>query len=291
MQRMPVRVIPRLDVKGPNLVKGIHLEGLRVLGDPAHFARRYAADGADELVFMDAVASLYGRNSLLDVIEKTARDVFIPLTVGGAIRSLDDIAQALRAGADKVAINTAAVNDPLFINKAAERYGSSTIVIHIDAKRIRNGGWSVWTENGREPSRLTAVEWAMEAAKRGCGEILLTSIDMEGTTKGFDRDLCAAVGDAVDVPVVICGGASSPQEIAATASRTDVAAVCLSSILHYGIAAELEQQGYSFGAAGEFQVIAEKRGFSRVIPATIAEVKQALESAGRICRLVEAASP
>jgi imidazole glycerol-phosphate synthase subunit HisF len=281
-------VIPRLDVKGPNLVKGIHLEGLRVLGDPAYFAKRYAAEGADELVFMDAVASLYGRNSLLDVIEKTARDVFIPLTVGGAIRSLEDIAQALRAGADKVAINTAAVNNPSFINRAAGRYGSSTIVIHIDAKRMRNGSWNVWTENGREPSTRMVVEWVMEAAHRGCGEILLTSIDREGTTKGFDDELCAAVADAVDVPVVICGGASTPKEIAATASSIDVAAVCLSSILHYGIAAELEQQGYSFGAAGEFQVIAEKRGFSRVAPATISAVKQALKSAGRICRPAEA---
>jgi imidazole glycerol-phosphate synthase subunit HisF len=183
------------------------------------------------------------------------------------------------------------VNDPAFINKAAERYGSSTIVIHIDAKRMRHGSWIAWMENGREPSRRTAVEWAMEAAQRGCGEILVTSIDMEGTTRGFDRELCAAVSDAVDVPVVICGGASSPQEIATTASTIDIAAVCLSSILHYGIAAELEQQGYSFGAAGEFQVIAEKRGFSRVTPATIAEVKQALEGAGRMCRSVEAASP
>lgn len=276
MLRPPIRVIPRLDVKGQNLVKGIHLEGLRVLGEPRHFALEYAKQGADELLFMDAVASLYGRNSLLGVVEKTALNVFIPLTVGGGIRSLDDIAAALKAGADKVAINSAAVNDPEFISRAAERYGSSTITIHIDAKRNKAGGWTVWTENGREPSVLEAVAWAKQAASLGCGEILVTSIDADGTTKGYDLALCAAVADAVSVPVIACGGADTPQGIASVAAQVQLGAVGVASILHYGLAAELEMRGYNFGSAGEFPVLAEKRKFDRVVPTSIRAIKNAL---------------
>ncbi len=278
--RPPLRVIPRLDVKGKNLVKGIHLEGLRVLGDPSFYAHRYAAEGADELLFMDAVASLYGRNSLLDVVADTARDVFIPLTVGGGIRTLDDIAAALRSGADKIAINTAAVANPEFISQAAERYGSSTVVVHIDAKASKNGNWSVWTENGREPTHRTAVEWAKEAQARGCGEIIVTSIDREGTTKGYDQYLCSAVASAVSVPVVASGGAGSPSDIVATTLGADICAVGVASILHYGVASELEKSGFAFGAAGEFSVLAEARSFSRVQPTTIASIKIALREAG-----------
>jgi imidazole glycerol-phosphate synthase subunit HisF len=278
--RPPVRVIPRLDVKGENLVKGIHLEGLRVLGDPSYFARHYAETGADELLFMDAVASLYGRNSVLGVIEKTARNVFIPMTVGGGIRSLDDIAKAMSAGADKVAINTAAMNNPAFVAHAAERYGSSTILVHIDAKRQKNGAWTVWTENGREPSHIDAVQWAAQVASLGCGEILLTSIDAEGTTSGYDESLLRAVSAAVNVPVVACGGAGSSEGIARVAQEIDLGAVGVASILHYGVAAKLQSEGYAFGAAGEFQVLAEKRDFSRVVPTTIAAIKSALVTAG-----------
>jgi imidazole glycerol-phosphate synthase subunit HisF len=278
--RPPVRVIPRLDVKGENLVKGIHLEGLRVLGDPSYFARQYAETGADELLFMDAVASLYGRNSLLGVVEKAARNVFIPMTVGGGIRNLDDIAKALLAGADKVAINTAAMNDPAFVAHAAERYGSSTILVHIDAKRQKNGGWTVWTENGREPSSIDAVQWAGRVASLGCGEILVTSIDAEGTTSGYDEALLRAVSAVVTVPVVACGGAESPDGIARVAQNIDLGAVGVASILHYGVAATLQSDGYAFGAAGEFQVLAEKRDFSRVVPTTIAAIKSALVAAG-----------
>jgi imidazole glycerol-phosphate synthase subunit HisF len=285
--RHPVRVIPRLDIKGENLVKGIHLEGLRVLGDPAYFARHYADAGADELLFMDAVASLYGRNSLLGVVEKTARNVFIPMTVGGGIRSLDDIAKALSSGADKIAINTAAVTDPIFISKAAERYGSSTIVVHIDAKRQKNAGWRVWTENGREPSNLDAVTWAAKAASLGCGEIIVTSIDAEGTTAGYDEALLSAVCDAVSVPVVACGGAQSPNSVAKVAAAIDLSAMSMASILHYGVSAKLQSEGYDFGAAGEFQVLAEKRDFSRVDPTTIAVIKTAMAAEGIDVRQVK----
>jgi imidazole glycerol-phosphate synthase subunit HisF len=285
--RPPVRVIPRLDVKGENLVKGIHLEGLRVLGDPSYFARHYAEEGADELLFMDAVASLYGRNSLLGVVEKTARNVFIPMTVGGGIRSLDDIAKALLAGADKVAINTAAMNDPAFVAKAAERYGSSTIVVHIDAKRQKNGGWNVWTENGREPSNINVVDWAAKVASLGCGEILVTSIDAEGTTAGYDEALLRAVASVVTVPVVACGGAESPSGVARIAQSIDLGAVSVASILHYGVAAKLQSEGYAFGAAGEFQVLAEKREFSRIVPTTIAEIKASIAAVGVAVRPLE----
>lgn len=286
--RPPVRVIPRLDVKGENLVKGIHLEGLRVLGDPSYFARHYAETGADELLFMDAVASLYGRNSLLGVVEKTARNVFIPMTVGGGIRSLDDIAKALLSGADKIAVNTAAVSDPTFVTKAAERYGSSTIVVHIDAKRQRNGGWTAWTENGREPSKLDAVAWAARVASLGCGEILVTSIDAEGTTAGYDEDLLHAVARVVSVPVIACGGAQSPDGVAKVAAGIDLGAVSMASILHYGVSAKLQSEGYDFGAAGEFQVLAEKRDFSRVVPTTIGAIKAAMTNAGVDVRKVNA---
>jgi imidazole glycerol-phosphate synthase subunit HisF len=284
MTKRNLRLIPRLDIKGKNLVKGIHLEGLRVLGTPEVFARRYAAEGADELLFMDAVASLYGRNSLLDVVEATARNVFIPLTVGGGIRSLDDIAAALTAGADKVAINTAAIENPGFIVKAAERYGSSTIVIHIDAKANKSGGWNAWVENGREPTRYNVVEWAALAASKGCGEILVTSIDREGTTKGFDTGLNKAVADAVTVPVIACGGAGEEQHLVDVANTADISAISLASILHYKLAPELEQEGFAFGGAGDFKVIAEKRSFGRVDPTDIASLKQHLASAGFTCR-------
>lgn len=275
--RQPIRIIPRLDVKGANLVKGIHLEGLRVLGTPEVFARLYADEGADELIFIDAVASLYGRNSLLDVVAKTAQNVFIPLAVGGGIRSMDDISAALRAGADKVAINTQAINDPNFISSAAARYGSSTIVVHIDAKRNKAASWSAWTENGREPSHWDAVNWAKEAERRGCGEIMITSIDNEGTARGFDMELNSAIASAVSVPVIVSGGAGSPKHVSEAFMHADISAACVASILHYGVAANLESDGFAFAGAGQFKVIAEKRDFGRVAPSTIAAIKQQLK--------------
>ncbi len=272
-----VRIIPRLDVKGANLVKGIHLEGLRVLGTPDVFARRYAAEGADELIFVDAVASLYGRNSLLDVVAKTARNVFIPLAVCGGIKSIADISAALRAGADKVAINTQAIKDPSFISNAAERYGSSTIIVHIDAKRSKTGSWSAWTENGREPSRWDAVNWAKEAERRGCGEIMVTSIDNEGTARGFDMELNNAIASVVSVPVIASGGAGSPKHVSEAFKNADIGAACVASILHYGVAAELESDGFAFAGAGQFKVIAEKRDFVRAWPSTLAAIKRQLQ--------------
>jgi len=186
---MSIRIIPRLDIKGPNLVKGIHLEGLRVLGRPEEFAKYYYEQGADELMYQDVVASLYGRNSLQEIINRTAKAIFIPLTVGGGIRTIEDIRNVLRAGADKVAINTAAIKNPEFIKQAAINYGSSTIVIAIEAIKHKNGDYFAYTDNGREYTGKEVVEWAKRVEELGAGEIVLTSVDREGTGEGFDLDL------------------------------------------------------------------------------------------------------
>lgn len=234
MSAHAVRVIPRLDIKGPNVVKGIHLEGLRVVGDPHALALRYYAEGADELLYMDIVATLYGRNSLLPIVERAAKDVFVPLTVGGGIRTLDDVRATLRAGADKVAVNTAAVKDPSFITRAARSFGSQCVVVSIEAKRVGPGRWEAYTDNGREQTGLDAYEWALKAVSLGAGELLVTSVDQEGTGKGYDLELTRKVSEAVAVPVVASGGAGSPEHAARACADGRADAVALANILHYG---------------------------------------------------------
>ena len=193
-----IRIIPRLDIKGPNLVKGIHLEGLRVLGKPEFFAELYYRQGADELIFQDIVASLYQRNSLIEIIKRTAEKIFIPLTVGGGIRNLEDINRVLRAGADKVSINTAAIANPNFINEASRAFGSSTIVIAVEAIKQPNNSYLAYTDNGREHTDVEVLAWVKEAEERGAGEILLTSIDKEGTGQGYDIDLIKILSICVE---------------------------------------------------------------------------------------------
>lgn len=244
-----IRVIPRLDIKGPNLVKGIHLEGLRVLGPPEEFSRRYYDAGADELLYVDAVASLYGRNSLLEIVERTARTIFIPLTVGGGIRTLEDIQRVLRVGADKVALNTAALERPELIREAATKFGSSTVTISIDAKKTREGAYVAYTGNGRDNSGRDVVAWACECAALGAGEILLTSIDRDGTGEGYDLELTESVATAVDIPVIACGGAGSAEHVAEAVLRGKADAVSAGSILHYPIAKELADSGADLGRA------------------------------------------
>jgi len=180
-----LRIIPRLDIKGPNLIKGIRLEGLRVVGDPHAFALRYYAQGADEMVFMDIVASLYQRNSLSDIIRRAANQIYIPITVGGGIRSLDDVDNMLRSGADKVAINTAAIARPALITEVARRFGSQCMVLSVEAKRTGPGRWEAYTDNGREHTGLDVIDWIAQAVGLGAGEILLTAVDQEGTRKGL----------------------------------------------------------------------------------------------------------
>ena len=227
------RLITRLDIKGPNLIKGVHLEGLRVIGSPHEHATRYYEQGADELIYIDCVASLYGRNHLGDIIRAAARDVFVPMTVGGGIRSVEDATQILRAGADKVAVNTAAVTRPTLITEIARRFGSQCMVLYIEAKQVAPGRWEVFTDNGREHTGLDVVQWTKEGVTLGAGEILLTSIDREGTRKGFDVELVRAVTDAVSVPVIASGGMGKVEDVVAVVSEGGADAVAMADILHY----------------------------------------------------------
>jgi cyclase len=229
-----VRVIARLDVKGPNLVKGIHLEGLRIIGDPRAFARRYYAEGADEILYVDIVASLYGRNNILEVVRRTAEDVFVPMTVGGGLRSVEDVREALRSGADKVAINTAAAGRPALIREVAEAFGSQCMVLEIQTKRIAPGRWEAYTDNGRERTGMDALEWAERAVALGAGELLVTSVDREGTQKGMDLEFLSRVTRLVGVPVIACGGVGGPEHARQAIAEAGADAVAVASVLHYG---------------------------------------------------------
>ena len=228
-----VRLIARLDIKGPNLIKGVHLEGLRVVGDPQEYARRYYEQGADELIYIDIVASLYGRSKLTEIVRRAAHDVFVPMTVGGGVRSIDDVSDLLRAGADKVAINTAAVLRPELITEVARRFGSQCMVLSIEAKQQAPGRWEVFTDCGRERSGVDVVEWAKRGVQLGAGEILITSIDREGTRKGFDVALIRAVTDVVKVPVIASGGFGAIEHLVEVVASGGADGVALADALHY----------------------------------------------------------
>lgn len=231
MSNLARRIVARLDIKAPNLVKGIQLEGLRVIGDPAARAVQYYRDGIDELLYIDIVASLYERNSLADVVERTASEIFVPLTVGGGIRSLDDIHTLLRAGADKVAINTAAVRRPELIIEASRMFGSQCIVVSIEAKQTGPTAWEAYTDNGRERTNMNALEWARRAIDLGAGELLITSVDREGMRRGVDTALLDALGN-VPVPVIACGGVGATAHVV-DAFEHGADAIAVASILHY----------------------------------------------------------
>jgi len=237
---MAVRLIARLDVKGPNLVKGIHLEGLRALGRPGEFARHYYEQGIDELVYMDAVASLYGRNSLLEIVKRTASEIFVPLCVGGGLRSLDDIHDVLRAGADKVALNTRAIAEPEFIRAAAQRFGSSTIVVSIQAKQRRDGSYECFTDSGRQATGREVLAWAKTAESLGAGELIATAIDREGTGQGYDLELTKLLAESLSIPVIACAGAGSPDDVADAVLEGRADAVCVAGLLHYGTLRDAE---------------------------------------------------
>lgn len=239
-----MRFIARLDVKGENLVKGIQLEGLRKLGRPNEFARRYYSEGIDEILYIDIVASLYERNSLLPIIERATDDIFVPITVGGGIRSLGDVRAGLEVGADKVAINTAALRRPELINEVAEAFGSQCMVLGVEAKRTGSGKWECYFDNGREKSGKDALEWVKEGAKRGAGEILLTSVDQEGGQKGMDTELLAAVSSAVSIPVIASGGVGALEHIS-EAVETGVDAIAMAHVLHYGKLSIVEAKGWA----------------------------------------------
>ncbi len=227
-----LRLIARLDVKAPYLIKGTHLEGLRKVGDPRSFAERYYREGIDEIIYIDSVASLYERNTIVDLVSRTAEKVFVPITVGGGIRSVDDARILLRAGADKIAINTAAIKNPDLIRDMSRQLGSQCVVLSIQAKSTA-GGWKAYGDNGREPSEWDAIEWAREAENLGAGEILVTSIDREGTLKGFDIALVRAIASVVDVPVIASGGLGSVDHVHDVVVTGCADAVAIANVLHY----------------------------------------------------------
>lgn len=229
-----LRLIARLDVKGPDLIKGIHLEGVRKLGDPQAFAQRYYAEGIDEIIYIDAVASLYGRNNLSDIVRRTCEQCFVPITVGGGVRSVEDAQQLLRQGADKIAINTAAVARPELISEIARTFGSQCMVVSIQAKRKPGGGWEAYTDLGREHSGYDVLDWARRAQDLGAGEILLTSVDHEGTQSGFDLALTRAVTEAVEIPVIASGGMGKVEHLVDLASHSGADAAAFAHVLHYG---------------------------------------------------------
>lgn len=228
------RLIVCLDVKGGRVVKGVQFEGLRDVGDPVALAVRYEAEGADEVTFLDISASSEERSTLWDLVQRTAERLFIPLTVGGGVRTVEDVGRALRAGADKVSINSAGVASPALYTECAERFGAQCVVASIDAKREAQG-WRVYTHGGKRPTDLEAVAWARECVRRGAGEILLTSIDQDGARTGYELELTRAVAEAVDVPVIASGGAGSAEHVRAALQEGRADAALVAGILHDGL--------------------------------------------------------
>ncbi|GBD38477.1 Imidazole glycerol phosphate synthase subunit HisF [bacterium HR37] len=228
------RIIPCLDVKDGRVVKGVRFLNLRDAGDPVEIAKRYSEEGADEITFLDITASYEERRTMIEVVDRTAGEVFVPLTVGGGIRSIEDIRDLLLAGADKVSINTAAVKDPEFVKRAADRFGSQCIVVAIDAKRVSDGRWEVFTHGGRNPTGIDAVYWARKMEEFGAGEILLTSMDRDGTKEGYDIELTRAVSESVGIPVIASGGAGRLEHLYEGLVYGRADAVLVASIFHYG---------------------------------------------------------
>jgi cyclase len=228
------RIIPCLDVTGGRVVKGVNFVDLRDAGDPVECAKAYEAQGADELTFLDITASSDGRETMVDIVRHVAEQVFMPLTVGGGIRTIEDVRRMLNAGADKVSFNTAALLNPELLNRCSEMFGSQCTVLAIDARRVESGGWMVYTHGGRKRMELDAVEWAVDGVQRGAGEILLTSMDADGTKDGYDLELTRTVSEAVGVPVIASGGAGTLQHLADAVTQGKADAVLAASIFHFG---------------------------------------------------------
>ena len=241
------RIIPCLDVRDGRVVKGVNFVNIRDAGDPVELARFYSDQGADEIVFLDITATSDGRATVADVVERTAEQVFVPLTVGGGIRTLEDFRQLLRAGADKISVNSAAVKDPGLISRAAERFGSQCVVLAIDARRRPEGSYEVVVAGGRTPTGLDAVEWARRGEALGAGEILLTSMDADGTKAGFDLEMTRAVTQAVSIPVIASGGCGSLEHFAQVFAETDCDAALAASLFHFGELTVPQVKGYLAG--------------------------------------------
>jgi cyclase len=278
-----IRVIPRLDIKGPNLVKGIHLEGLRVLGKPEDFARFYYEQGADELIYIDVVASLYNRNSLHEMITKTAREIFIPLTVGGGLRTIEDIRSVLRAGADKVSLNTAAIRNPDFIHTASRIFGSSTIVVTIEAIKQPDGKYLAYIDNGREHTGVEVFSWAKQVEQLGAGEILLTSVDRDGTGMGYDMDLIKTVAEVVSIPVIASGGPGRLEDIKKIVVEGSADAIAIASLLHYDVIKNHQLDLDSF-IEGNVEFLRSGRAFTKFEPLSLPCIKEYLIHQGVLCR-------
>ena len=227
-----LRIIARLDIKAPYLIKGIQLEGVRKLGYPNDYALKYYNEGVDEIYYEDAVASLYNRNNIVEIVEETSNNIFIPLTVGGGLRSVKDMQTVLNSGADKISINSEALKNPNIISESSKQFGSSTIVLSIQAKKINNG-WEAYYDNGREHSNKNVIDWAQEGEQLGAGEILITSVDNEGTQNGFDIELINSVMKKVKIPVIASGGMGKLDHIYDLVKETDVDAIAIAHCLHY----------------------------------------------------------
>lgn len=277
------RIIARLDIKGPNLVKGIHLEGLRALGSPEEFAEYYYSKGADELFYQDVVASLYDRNSLDDIITKTAKMAFIPLTVGGGLRTINDINRVLRAGADKVSINTSAIKNPNFIEEAVKVFGSSTIVVAIEAIKQSDGKYLAYIDNGREYTGIDVFDWVRRVEELGAGEICLTSVDREGTGSGFDLELTKVVSELCSIPVIAHGGAGSVMDVERVVTTSNADAVAIASILHYDYISKKENI-LEKTDEGNFEFLNNGFRFKKINPISIDEIKNYLNLKKIPCR-------
>lgn len=295
-----VRIIAKLDLKGPNLIKGLQFDGHRVLGRAEQFAETYYNQGIDELLYIDTVASLYKRNSLLEIITKTAEKIFIPLTVAGGIRSLDDIRQVLRAGADKVAINTYAIQRSEFLREAALEFGSQCIVLQLDYYQQDDGSRHVWTDYGREPTTRCAEGWAHEAVDLGVGEILLTSINRDGMGSGYDTNFIRKLATSLSVPVIACGGAGGTEDVVSVINQGVADAVAAASVFHYRYAYSHNNPTAPYSEAhlrmgkhidtGNSDFLNHGYGGQRAImvnPSTIGEVKKAVQQAGYGIRRIE----
>ncbi len=229
-----IRIIARLDIKGANLIKGISFEGLRVIGNPNEYALRYYQEGIDEIIFIDAVASLYRRNNLKEIVRRTVNEVFVPITVGGGIRSVDDAREILSNGADKVAVNTAAIWRPELISEIAHKFGSQCLVLSVHAKRNNTGGWEALVDYGREHTNRDVIDWIKQGVSLGAGEVLLTSVDRDGTLKGFDIDLLKRVSSETKIPLIVSGGCGNPEHLIEAIEIGNVDAVAIASCLHFG---------------------------------------------------------
>ena len=277
LNKKPIRVIPKLDIKGSNVVKGVQMEGLRVVDEPEELANLYYNNGADELFFTDIVASLYGRNALLDVISRMSKNIFVPLTVGGGLRTLKDIYMVLRSGADKVSINSQAIKNPKFIAEAVKEFGSSTITITIETNLYNKSNY-VFYNNGRDSTKLNPLNWAKECIDRGAGEIFLYSILKDGTGSGFDIEMIKNFNKQINVPIIIGGGAGTSLDLENLSKIDFISGVALSSILHYSNLKKGKDKDFNSKKDGNFEYLKKNKKNNKFEKMNIKKIKKILSN-------------